>query len=224
MRLILKLFLITSLIFAYSQITAQEIGIKGGLNFSSLSYKHYSDGFNYKAGYQLGINASLPISDGSSVNLGTNIVQRKFNYNGSPLPHMLVEGVVNRVKNESNRWYLEIPFLVKKEFKIKTTKLYGEIGPYAGIGFGGEYSNRYISMSGETWAEESGDTKWGKSEGEIKRYDFGIALGFGVLVNKLSIGLSYEHGLINILNEGENKAKNKAFMLNCSYTIFSFKK
>lgn len=223
MKLILKPFLITTLIFAFFQISAQEIGINGGLNLSSMSYKHYSDGFNYKLGYQLGINANLPISNGYLITIETNIIQRKINYNGPPFPHMLVEGIISKVETESNRWYFEIPILFKKEFNLNDTKFYGEVGPYAGIGFSGEYNNKYISISNEIWAEESGEIKWGTSEGEIKRYDLGIAIGFGILVNKLTIGLSYEHGLINILNEGENKSKNKAFMLNFSYPLFSLK-
>jgi hypothetical protein len=60
-------------------------------------------------------------------------------------------------------------------------------------------------------------------EDEIKRFDFGVALGFGVLINNLEIGISYEQGLVNYLNAEGSESKNRALMLNCAYPIFSLK-
>ena len=223
MKTIFYTFLLISFAFVSDQLSAQNIKLKGGLNYSSVSWEYYednySDKYKYGLGFQLGSTVDILLSEYYSIDIGAIIMLRKFKYIKDPT-------VNNEITYEWNtkysRWYCEIPVMLRREFRVKQTRLFGEIGAYTGIGLKGKGETK-IYADGEILQEGSSDVTWGTKEGEINRFDFGLGAGIGMVINKLEIGICYKHGLVNTIHEEGKTSKNRTFMLNCAYPIFSFK-
>lgn len=223
MKILTKLLLMLSLVSASIQINAQEIKLKGGINLSSVSWKYYEDSYSeeykYRLGFQLGSTIDILLSEYYSIDIGAIIILRKFEHMNDPI---INNGITHEWNTEYNRWYFEIPAMFRREFRLKQTRLFGEIGAYTGIGLSGNLSYE-IYHDGEISQEGSSDVKWGAEDDEINRFDFGFAAGIGMIINKLEIGICYEHGLINNVHEEGKISKNRTFLINCAYPLFSLK-
>ena len=59
--------------------------------------------------------------------------------------------------------------------------------------------------------------------GGVKRFDAGLSFGTGVSINKVYIGVSYDLGLANILNDKQwgkdYKARNRNFAITVGYNF-----
>lgn len=66
--------------------------------------------------------------------------------------------------------------------------------------------------------------EWGSGDNDTKQFDVGLNIGVGVRIKKLELGFSYEHGFIDTENVDYREQKNRAFMINCAYPLYSFKK
>lgn len=214
----IRLFSVILLVIISLNNYAQEIKLKGGLNYSWITYynlgNNRSDEYSAKPGYQLGANAIIPVLENYSVNLGATMMKRKYDRIQIPEPN-------DEWHFDITRWYLEFPVLIRRAFHFNEFSLYGELGPYASIGLSNDESYKHY-YNGEI-SEGNIDHKWGTGDYDLKRFDFGYNIGFGLLINRLEIGISYEHGLINFRDASWLESKNRAFMLNCAYTLFSKK-
>lgn len=219
MKQLTKLGLLVLLVTIFFQASSQKLSIKGGLNFSTLSYhwneEDWSDQFSSRLGFQLGAMAELPISENYALNMGVMLVQRRFLHEYEPEPG-------DEWHLESNRWYVEVPVLLRREFKLNSFSVFGEFGPYAGIGVAiSEDIKNY--QNGELRSEGSFYAEWGTGENDTKRFDAGLSFGLGILINKFELGFSYAHGFINAQNVDYRERKNRAFFINCAYPLFVFK-
>lgn len=212
-----------SLVSVSIQNNAQEIKIKGGFNLSSVSWQYYDDNYSeeykYRIGFQLGSTVDILLTEYYSIDIGAIIMQRKFEHINDPI---INNENTYEWNTEYSRWYFEIPVMLRREFRLKQTRLFGVIGAYTGIGLSGNAEAKFY-RDGEISQEGSSDVKWGTKDGEINRFDFGLAAGIGMIINKLEIEICYEHGLVNNVHEEGKTSKNRAFMVNCAYPIFSFK-
>lgn len=91
-----------------------------------------------------------------------------------------------------NPFYLQVPLLVNYRFDIRNTLT---IEPFAGV-YGG------VGLRGKM------KTDYGKEElfaepAFLRRLDFGIRAGVGIVVRRIYLGVSYDFGCVNQLKSGE---------------------
>lgn len=108
-------------------------------------------------------------------------------------------------------YYLEIPIHVgyKHEFNDKFA-LFGEFGPYFGIGLFGKLKleSEGESMSVDTFSEKGG----------VKRFDMGLGFRLGAEIDKLiPISIGYDFGLTNINNDDNGNFKNSNLTVSVGY-------
>lgn len=160
-------------------------GVRAGVNFQNLTGKNPSgdkyDGNKLKPGFNVGVNAEIPVADEFYVQPGVLFSTKGVKYDAND--------------TKVNLSYIEIPvnFLYKPE--IGTGKLLLGVGPYLGIGVGGKLKTN----GGDV------DVKFDKEAAGLeylytfKRIDAGGNLLFGYeFSNKFSAQLNAQLGLINI--------------------------
>ncbi len=177
---------------------AQRFGVRAGLNLSNMLMKTddytYSDDFSINPGFHIGVTAEFPINDMFSFETGVMLSTKGYKYSEEETYY----GIAIKYTEELNLFYLDIPLTGKALFDLGGINVYGLLGPYLGIGLSGKWKEEE-TWNGETdtWEE---DIEWGSDEEKhhLKRLDFGLALGAGVEINSIQIGLSYGLGLANI--------------------------
>ncbi len=197
---------LTVLLIITTASHAQIFGAKAGLNLSTMLLKdndgNYSDDFKKNPGFHVGVTGELPLTEMFSVETGVLLTTKGLKINQvvkTPL------GVTTETKATMNIFYLDIPFTGKAYFDVGSTKIYGVLGPYIGMGLSGK--NKYeITEEGNTRTGEN-NISWGSGESDYKRLDFGLTAGSGVEIKSIQIGLSYSLGLANISNQSVNGSK-----------------
>jgi opacity protein-like surface antigen len=195
----------TLLLFAFiaifsSQSYAQIIAVQGGLNLSNMMEKDddetYSDDYNTKPGFHLGVTAEFPLSDANSFQTGLLVSTKGMKIDESD--------DFGSYEVTANLVYLEIPLLFKKSFELNGgNKFFGAVGPYIGYGVAGTIKSK-VDFMGETEEDEE-DINWGSDdEDDIKPFDFGLSIGAGLEVNSFLFGISYDYGLANMAIDTDN--------------------
>jgi hypothetical protein len=184
---------------------AQIFGVKAGLNLSTMLLKdndgNYSDDFKMNPGFHVGVTGEFHLTEMFSFETGLFLSTKGLKATQADFSL----GVATETKAKMNLLYLDIPLTAKASFDIGSTKIYGVLGPYLGIGLSGK--NKYeITEAGETRTGEN-NISWGSSENDYKRLDFGLTAGTGVEIKSFQIGIFYSLGLANILHYSENGSK-----------------
>jgi len=212
----LKNTLITVLIVA-TAITAQAqtFGLRGGMNLSNMLMKYedevWSEDFKMNPGYHVGLAVDVPIDKWLSFESGLLLSTKGYKYSE--------EGDGYKAEEKLNLLYLNIPLTPKATINTGKVKLYAIAGPYLSIGLSGKSKSTY-TYNGNT-ETNSEKIDWG-TDGEnddLKRLDFGLSMGGGVLINALQIGVTYDLGISNILPEAPDnvKIKNRVLGVTCAY-------
>lgn len=115
------------------------------------------------------------------------------------------------LKANLDAYYLEIPIHIgyKHSFNEKFA-IFGEFGPYVGIGLFGKskIESEGESISVDTFSDEGG----------VKRFDMGLGFRLGTEINKLiPISVGYDFGLANINNEDGGTVKNSNLTISVGY-------
>lgn len=157
-------------------LIAQDIkaGIKGGVNFSTFASMENIDDQSSRTGFSIGAFAQLPIFDGFA--LQPEIL---FNTKGTVAEY---DVAVFEGEAKYNLNYIDIPLLAV--FKLgESAEIH--VGPYVGFLISNNIKTDVVS--GELDADDS-----------FKTLDYGLAGGFALNFNVLSIGTRYNLGLSNI--------------------------
>ena len=196
---------------------AQQFGIRAGFKLSNWSIKmedEVVDDFEMNPGFHFGGFMDIPIGRVFSVEAdllfskkGTKAVFEE-SYMGESYKSVY----------KMNLFYLDIPVLAKVTFDVSKIQLYAATGPYLGIGlFGNEVT--MITYDGETETEREA-LEWGKENGLLRRLDYGIKFGAGVVINSFIVGLTYDLGLKNISTVPEDvKIQNRVFSITLGFTF-----
>jgi len=217
MKMLIVIIAITMAKESYAQI----FGIRAGLNLSNMLDKDdegtNSNDFKMKPGFNVGPTVEFPINEMVSFESGLLLSTKGFKYDEKGTDG----GETYEYNVKSNLLYLDIPLTAKAHFDVKAAKIYGAFGPYIGIGLSGKVKSEDTSM-GQT--DKSDETiKWGsdKENDDLKRLDYGLTLGAGVLINSIQIGLSYDLGLANIsaYTDGGAKTSNRVLALSVGYKL-----
>ena len=196
---------------------AQTIGVKAGLNMSNMIMKDdegtSSDEFKMNPGFHIGPTVEVSLNDMFSVEAAILFSTNGFKTNQAS------DGF--EYKGKLNNFYVDLPVTAKVAFPVGGIKIYGELGPYIGMGLTGK-SKYEITYGGET--ESNTETiKWGSDaeNDDFKRLDFGAVAEAGVEISSIRIGVSYGYGLANISSytEGGTRVSNRVLGLSVGYTF-----
>ena len=219
MKNFMKMFIVVMAITMATESYAQIFGVRAGLNLSNMLMKDdddtYSDEFKMNPGFNVGPTVEFPINEMFSFESGLLLSTKGYKQSGKETD----DGETWEYKGKSNLLYLDIPLTGKAYFNVKGAKIYGAFGPYIGFGLSGKDKYEETFM-GETDKDEE-DVKWGsdKEKDDLKRLDYGLTIGAGVLINSIQIGLSYDLGLANISTDTDGGAitSNRVLALSVGY-------
>lgn len=207
MKYLVKLFAVVIVFTMTTEIFAQNIGVKGGLNLSTMLMKDnddtYSDDYKMNPGFHIGVTAEFPLTEIFSFETGLLLSTKGFKISEEET----IFGSTIKTEGKMNLFYLDIPLTAKASLDLGGAKIYGVFGPYLGVGLSGNTKSK-VSFNGESETDEE-DIKWGSDEDkhDLKRLDYGLTIGAGVEINSLQIGLTYGYGLANISSFTDDGAK-----------------
>ncbi len=181
-----------------------RVGIKGGLNASSLFYS--TDGVNNKKeriGFHAGLFAQIPAGEFFAIQpellyitKGASADYKVLGFNGN---------------NSFNLNYAELPVLAT--FKLgQAVEL--QAGPYVG----------YLLNSNVNSNGDFGNGTTPINRDNFNKVDYGLAGGINVYFGKAFVGARYEQGLQNIANSGAAKtllgnAKNSVGLISVGFSF-----
>jgi hypothetical protein len=196
-------------------------GVKGGLSFANMTYKDKSGSSTSNSvifpGIFLGGYIEYRYRDNIILDGGLIYVQKGQK---TKFVEDLGGGESSTTLTKSRLNYLEIPIHVQYIKNISGYDIYGKIGPYIGIGLGGEI-NEEITAGGDNETSTS-KIVWGSAENsDFKKSDFGLSIGAGVKFGKIMCGFDYNFGLANIYPNPTNGEvlKNKFFGISVIYML-----
>ena len=189
----IKLIILCVLSFAVVNANAQRLGLKAGVSLAKGKYEYTEASFSTEnlTGFHAGLIGEVPLSDNLYLNTGA-----LFSMKGTKIS-VLGIGVDFAVN------YVEIPLNLAYKYDLGAVKLFGQAGPYAGVGISAK-----MKGGGE---EETID--FGSDTDQLKRIDYGINVGAGVEIRKLIVGANYGMGLANMSNDPDEVMKNGVISL-----------
>ncbi|TDU40246.1 outer membrane protein with beta-barrel domain [Gelidibacter sediminis] len=201
-------------IFGFTTINAQsddttaQFGVKGGVNFSTITGDDIGD-LDSRTSFNLGLFMEIPISERFSF-------QPEVLYSG--------QGFTIATRDQDNAFdtddnveyqlnYIQVP-LMAKVYLVKG--LYAEAGPQ----FGFKVSEEIDYSPGEG----GGDTVIDSDDSHVKGFDTNVALGAGYKFdNGFALSARYTHGLTNIYKDNtmfENTdAKNSVWQFGVAFSF-----
>jgi len=175
-------------------VSAQVLGIKGGLSFAKGRYVIYD--VESTSGSLFGINTGLlgefPVSDVLSLGTGISLIKK---------------GAKTEVYTIPVR-YLEFPVNLVYRLDFVSWKLFAQTGPYVGVG-----------ISARKKSNVTDKIEFGPKASQYKRVDFGINLGGGFEIENLQIGVNYGFGFINISHSYREIIRNRVLTVSAVYYI-----
>jgi hypothetical protein len=222
---------IITLVFlaACSVAHAQKVfGIKGGLNQTNLSNAFVGglDESRQIQSFHAGVSANFPFLI--------------FSFQ----PSLLVSGKGARVTygdpnsqnyfvSTTNPIYLELPATFNINIRLgDKTGVYAGAGPYIAMGLGGKNAvsgyredGTYFSYKEKiTYSNDDPKTLLadeGAAYGKLRRYDYGVQFGAGVIIAGITVAAFYDFGLtpINTISNGNqnDKLRNRTLGLSVGY-------
>jgi hypothetical protein len=187
-------FLVTAL---FSSSFAQHLGIRAGINLSSKVFKVgderlWEEGTTYNPGFHVGATAEFPITEAIFLETDLLLTTKGFKYSEKET----FEGQSYSYKEKMNLFYLEVPITLKALHDLGNMKLYGQLGPYIGMGLFGKLTVEESYNGNES---DSFDIEWGSDENsDLKRLDYGLTFGAGTDLGAIHFGLFYNLGLANM--------------------------
>ncbi|WP_417429830.1 porin family protein [Halpernia sp.] len=201
-----KVFLAAA-IAASSLTFAQQFGIKGGMNVSSLSKDSNLSDQSSKIGFNAGVFLNAPLSSDFSI-------QPEVIYNdlGSKVDRTSTVGGNNYTASYSrNLGYISVPVMFQYN---ATPQFYLEAGPQMGFLVNAE--DKYKSS---TNGNTNNSTIVPLNKDNFNNFDFGVGIGAGYYFTpQLGITARYVAGVTDILkNNNGDSVKNNAFQVGLAY-------
>lgn len=195
MLMIVVMFLLCSL------FGVNNVGFKGGVNFSNIHGEDVDDDFESKAGFNFGIVAQQRVSQNVRFQEEFLITQKgtKLDYNG----YEIVE--------KYN--YLEIPVLIK----VKMGNPNSPLSLYGGPSFS-------FLTSAKNTTTYNGYSVSGSVDDYMNDFDLGINIGADLTMDRFFFDVRYTHGLSNIYKGSDEeidysslKVKNKVIAVGVGF-------
>jgi hypothetical protein len=216
MKSIEKFLSLVLVVIITTQSNAQTFSVKGGYNLATWSMKDLRGDesvLKWQPGFQIGGLVDFPVAEKISFETGL-----LFSTKGTRILENVESNTVSyNYDFKATAMYLEIPLNAKTTFDVRSIKIYTTLGPYLGYGLGGK--NKTERTVNQETIKENVDLIWGKDNGELKRFDAGLAIGAGVEFNSLIVGINYGYGLANILSNSVDgpKVRNRVLGISAGY-------
>ncbi len=178
-----------------ADIDAQHLGIRAGLNLSTMIQKDYtmtySSGFEMIPGFQAGPAFSFPVSRSVYFETSALLATKGYIYKYTES----YQGQPSAYRETMELYYLEIPAMAKIYLPPGSNHFYIAFGPYAGLGLSGKH---ILARDGQDY--EVKKVRWGSDpqEDDLTRTDFGLSAGTGIEMNRFQIGFSYAQSLVSV--------------------------
>jgi hypothetical protein len=207
-----KILLLVCCAFAASTAFAQipTVGIKGGVNFASLSSSSSSTAGTYNTGTLTSFSAGVFVDFKTSGNIS---IQPALLYTGKGAKESGEDsGTSYSVKAKIN--YLQIPVNIVYNVPVAVGTFYFGAGPYAAYGLSAKVE---AAGSGQS---QSIDVNFGDGEDQYKRIDAGITALAGLKFKQgLLLNLNLDLGLTNVSNQVDSSTKTRVVGLSVGYAF-----
>lgn len=191
----MKILIVFSLLCIGSFSSAQQLGIRGGLNFTNVSSEKDVD-LSTSNGFHLGVAFETPLI--SPLHIGTGIFYTRRGYKSN------TPGRVGNVSID----YLDIPIDLMIKFKIlDTAGAFVSAGPYFSYGL----TSHVFDLDGILI------NGYKKDEIDLNRIDSGINIGAGVDITNIRISAAYGVSFTDNRAGLDNKLKNRVLKISLGY-------
>ncbi|MBD5322509.1 MAG: PorT family protein [Bacteroides sp.] len=192
------------------------IGPRVGLNVSNYSATNMEfEGDKSKIGFNVGVAVEFPIVRSFYINTGLFYTTKGIKFEDS--------GYDWKETETYNAGYIELPVYASYRLNFaEASQLQINFGPYLAYGVNGKV----------TWKQnDDGDVEkysydlFGTDENQagFKRFDCGLGVGIGYTFNRIYLGMTYQFGLVNVLDSEEYgklaKMKNRNFNISIGYNF-----
>ena len=198
MRIVCALPLAAMLLSVPATAFAQQIGIKGGINFASLTPEEDEDPeTSRRRGPVGGVWVNTPLGNRFSVQVEALFAEKGIKFEGNAFG-------LDYAKLRLH--YLELPVLARYAFDEPGTTsrvfVVGGLAPAFELG-----ARSTVSINGEVRSQSFGD--------QIKPFDLGLVAGIGAEFGRVSVEGRYTHGLLhtNEDDNGDDRITNRVFSL-----------
>ncbi len=207
-----RILLLAVMAVAVTAMSAQGLGLRGGVNLSNIAGDGAPDDAKMLTGFHVGLDYEIAVAPDFYFAPGL-----LYSTKGSKLEASEENGS-GEFKAVLN--YVEVPMNLVYKPLLGEGNLIVAFGPYLGYGIGGKYKAEcsigdFVDMSGET------DINFGSGdEDDFKAFDMGANISFGYMfAGGLSVQLNTQLGLIDINPSGESDEaiKNTGFGLGLGY-------
>lgn len=204
-----------------------SIGIKGGVNFATLSASGQANnvvaGTNLQSSsgnitsFNVGIFADIKLKN-LSLQPAIFFTGKGGTFDGST--GALPDGSTSEVHSKYSLYYIQVPVNLVYHFPVVLGEFYLGAGPYAGTGISGKLNLSAVNTKTGPF-EGSQDIKFGNESGDIKRMDYGVnAIGGIKLKTGIMFNLNYDLGLADILQQSDGtKMKTRVLGLSVGYSL-----
>jgi len=184
-KLIMTAFL--TLVFG-TMIYAQNksSGIKGGLNFASLSTDGNNDK-NLKMGFHAGVFTKIPFSE-------TFAIQPELLYSGKGIKLNYDESAIADGETKFNLNYIDVP--VKLVFNLSEDFEF-QFGPYFSYLINANTDTGAELLGGEIDSNDELDRE------HFNTFDYGLTAGLGFDLDPMIFGLNYNLGLKQVAKDND---------------------
>lgn len=192
------------------------IGPRVGLNVSTLNATNMEmDGDKSKVGFNVGVAVEFPIVRSFYINSGLFYTTKGIKFEES--------GYDWKETETYNAGYLQLPVYASYRLNFaEESQLQINFGPYFAYGVNGKV-NYKSNDEGEVEKVSYDLFGTGEDKAGFKRFDCGLGVGLGYTFNRIYLGLTYEIGLVNVLDTKEYgnlaKMKNSNFNISIGYNF-----
>ncbi|MDE6683775.1 MAG: PorT family protein [Duncaniella sp.] len=192
------------------------IGPRVGLNVSTMNATNMEfEGDKSKIGFNVGVAVEFPIVRSFYINSGLFYTTKGIKFEDS--------GYDWKETETYNAGYLQLPVYASYRLNFaEESQLQINFGPYFAYGVNGKVTYKYNDDGDED--KESYDLfGTGEDKAGFKRFDCGLGVGLGYTFNRIYLGMTYEFGLVNVLDTKEYgnlaKMKNSNFNISIGYNF-----
>ena len=210
--MMLKTTLLILCLGAGTLIHAQGLAIRGGLNYSTVSYSaasgltFSSTEFTPAIGYHAGLTYDLSLSNNIPLSATFSALYQKV---GADFSEQLNQADPRAIEDKAGLDYLMIPIMLQGGINLSDESyIYITAGPYA------SYLLNYSSVDAHKATALTRAT-----DNELRKVDFGLSGGLGVGINRLQIGIYYDQGFTNLSKISDEEISNMNVRLSLAYFI-----
>lgn len=204
----LALMLTTS---ANAKLIPVSLGIKGGINSSTVNTK----GWESKSGFNAGLTLDVNLPANLAIMSGLEISTKGAKMSGSQLdiPGM---GTVDVPSSKINATYLQLPVHLGYRIKlIPGLRLHVNAGPYFSQGIGGKTNFELVGADGQTTKAKT------FKDDVFEKFDWGLGIGAGATVlGMVQVRAGYDWGMKNVSKIDGMNIKNRNFYASVGFLIF----